>query len=102
MRCRRLSEVPGSERPDAPWFSSAMRPPRRSRDVTRRTITYYESLKRESRSARNTMVTRTDCPSNAELSAFQLGEIGEQHQDRIAEHLEVCPLCEARARAYDS
>ena len=44
---------------------------------------------------------RSECPSEAELTAFHLGDLPEGVLDDIAGHLEGCPHCEARARALD-
>ena len=44
---------------------------------------------------------RSECPSEAELTAFHLGDLPEGVLDDIAGHLESCPHCEARARALD-
>src|SRR6516165_5438154 len=44
---------------------------------------------------------RSDCPSEAELTAFHLGDLPEGVLDDIAGHLESCPHCEARARSLD-
>jgi WD40 repeat protein len=47
-------------------------------------------------------VRRGECVTEAELTAFHLGDLAEQLLDEIAEHLEECPRCEATARALDS
>ncbi len=44
---------------------------------------------------------RTDCPTDAELRAFHLGDLSETALDGVAEHLESCPRCEAAAAALD-
>jgi WD40 repeat protein len=44
---------------------------------------------------------RSDCPTEAELTAFHLGDLPEGVLDEIAAHLEGCPHCEAAARALD-
>src|SRR5205823_10498518 len=42
-----------------------------------------------------------NCPTQADLTAFNLGELLEGDQDRIAAHLETCARCEAAAQALD-
>ena len=44
---------------------------------------------------------RTDCLTSAELTAFHLGDLPETVLDEVAEHLELCPRCEAAARSLD-
>ncbi|MDR3634440.1 MAG: WD40 repeat domain-containing serine/threonine protein kinase [Isosphaeraceae bacterium] len=44
---------------------------------------------------------RLDCPSPAELSAFNLGALPDESVDEVAEHLEVCARCEAAVEALD-
>jgi WD40 repeat protein/tRNA A-37 threonylcarbamoyl transferase component Bud32 len=44
---------------------------------------------------------RANCLTPEELSAFQTGDLPESELDRVAEHLEHCPRCEAAARALD-
>src|SRR5262245_9221898 len=44
----------------------------------------------------------SDCPSEAELRAFSLGELPDSRLDALADHLEICPRCEAAAAALDS
>jgi tetratricopeptide (TPR) repeat protein len=46
-------------------------------------------------------VDPTDCPTPAELSAFNWGELSESQLEQVAEHLESCPECESAARALD-
>src|SRR5690242_4811158 len=42
-----------------------------------------------------------DCPTPAELAAFQLGELPDEDLARVADHLDLCPACEEAARALD-
>ena len=42
-----------------------------------------------------------ECVTEAELTAFHLGDLPEDLLDAIAEHLEDCPRCETLARALD-
>jgi serine/threonine protein kinase len=44
---------------------------------------------------------RSECPSSAELAAFQQGNLTEAVVEEIAEHLDHCPRCESAARALD-
>jgi WD40 repeat protein len=44
---------------------------------------------------------RLVCPSRADLSAFNLGELSEEALSEVAEHLEQCPECGAAAQALD-
>ena len=44
---------------------------------------------------------RGDCPTAAELAAFHRGELPEEALDQVADHLDICPRCEERARALD-
>jgi len=44
---------------------------------------------------------KLDCPSQAELSAFNLGELSEAILEQVATHLEHCPQCTAIVRALD-
>ena len=37
----------------------------------------------------------SDCPSESELAAFNVGELPEAHLEAIGRHLESCPKCEA-------
>jgi WD40 repeat protein/serine/threonine protein kinase len=41
------------------------------------------------------------CPSDADLAAFHRGELPAADLDRVADHLEHCPACEAKLREYD-
>jgi hypothetical protein len=41
------------------------------------------------------------CPSDQALQAFQLGDLPASVLDALADHLEHCPNCEARAQAMD-
>jgi tetratricopeptide (TPR) repeat protein len=43
-----------------------------------------------------------DCVSEAELRAFQLGELPARVADRVATHLETCPSCAALAERTDA
>lgn len=45
---------------------------------------------------------RHGCPSDEELSDFNLGDLSESSLDEVARHLESCPRCEARAQRLDS
>jgi WD40 repeat protein/tRNA A-37 threonylcarbamoyl transferase component Bud32 len=49
----------------------------------------------------NQPMPRLACPSQAELSAFNLGELSAEALDEIAEHLEQCSRCEAAVQALD-
>ena len=42
------------------------------------------------------------CPPETQLHAFQLGDLPEPALNEVAEHLEECPQCEARARESDT
>ena len=42
-----------------------------------------------------------DCPSHADLSAFNLGVLPVAMLERVADHLERCPRCEAAVEALD-
>jgi WD40 repeat protein len=44
---------------------------------------------------------RRTCPSQDELSAFNLGELSSEVLDQIAAHLEQCPQCEAASQTLD-
>jgi WD40 repeat protein len=44
---------------------------------------------------------RNDCPSPAELSAFNLGTLPAETVEAVAAHLERCPRCEAAVEALD-
>jgi WD40 repeat protein/tRNA A-37 threonylcarbamoyl transferase component Bud32 len=46
-------------------------------------------------------MVRTRCLSEAELQAFQLGDLAEDTLDEVAAHLETCPTCEKAAQALD-
>ena len=41
------------------------------------------------------------CPSAAELEAFVLGDLSERKLERIADHVELCPHCDAALSAFD-
>src|SRR5438034_3655236 len=47
-------------------------------------------------------MARTECPSTVELSAFNLGALGENALEEVATHVESCPDCEQALRALDS
>lgn len=42
------------------------------------------------------------CPSEQQLQAFQLGDLPEASLLEVADHLEICPECETRARQLDT
>ena len=42
-----------------------------------------------------------ECPSHADLSAFNLGVLPVAVLERVADHLEHCPRCEAAVEALD-
>ena len=42
-----------------------------------------------------------DCPDDATLVAFHLGDLPEESLDAIRSHQESCPRCESRAQALD-
>jgi WD40 repeat protein len=44
---------------------------------------------------------RSECLTEAELAAFQLGDVPEAALQGLAEHLERCPRCQEAARALD-
>src|SRR5712692_9962938 len=46
-------------------------------------------------------MSRTECLTPAELTAFQAGDLPEALVDELAEHLEKCPRCEAAAQVLD-
>src|SRR5437763_16793660 len=41
------------------------------------------------------------CPTDAELAAFHYGDLPAAAVDRVADHLERCPACDAKLREYD-
>src|SRR5262245_25039075 len=43
----------------------------------------------------------TGCLSEAELTAYCLGEMSDSALDAVAAHLEVCPSCDRAAHAFD-
>ena len=43
----------------------------------------------------------SDCPSEQELAAFNLGELPEADLEAISQHLESCPGCEAFLDSLD-
>src|SRR5262249_14120000 len=43
----------------------------------------------------------SDCPSEQELAAFNLGELSEADLEAISQHLESCPVCEAFLGSLD-
>jgi serine/threonine protein kinase/WD40 repeat protein len=45
---------------------------------------------------------RRDCVTEADLRAFQLGELPDRLGTLVAEHLEACPGCAARAASFDT
>jgi WD40 repeat protein/serine/threonine protein kinase len=47
-------------------------------------------------------ITDHECPSHADLSAFSLGVLSVAVLERVADHLEHCPRCEAAVEALDS
>ncbi|MDR3632930.1 MAG: protein kinase [Isosphaeraceae bacterium] len=42
-----------------------------------------------------------ECPSHADLAAFDMGVLSVAMLDRVADHLEWCPRCEAAVKALD-
>jgi tRNA A-37 threonylcarbamoyl transferase component Bud32 len=45
---------------------------------------------------------RTACLTDAELTAFQLGDLPEDVLDELTDHLDGCSRCEAAARSFDT
>src|SRR5262249_41803028 len=45
---------------------------------------------------------QTQCPSDHELQAFQLGDLPEPSLEGVAKHLESCTKCESRAEKLDT
>src|SRR5262249_22190975 len=42
------------------------------------------------------------CPNADELAAFVLGALAETAVERVVQHLEACPACEARVRSLEN
>src|SRR5436190_16765916 len=46
-------------------------------------------------------MSQSHCPSDAELAAFHYGDLPTAAVDRVADHVERCPSCDAKLREYD-
>src|SRR5262245_29188240 len=47
------------------------------------------------------MMPPADCPGEAELTAFCLGDLSESRLEAVSEHLDRCPRCEALVAGLD-
>src|SRR5690348_9315963 len=46
-------------------------------------------------------MAKSDCPTQQELAAFNLGDLSEESLETISRHLESCPACEAFLDSLD-